>query len=80
LPNVETGRTSEKLSDIFNTNKQYIKDVARIKQEDPEALDDIRSGSKTISEYKKEEKVRQRNEYIQKEKIEILETYSKKGK
>jgi len=68
FPNVET---SKKLSSMFNTNQQYIKEVAKIKKENPADLDLIRSGSKTISEYKKEEKVRQRNEYIQKQKKDI---------
>jgi hypothetical protein len=73
LPNVET---SEKLSEMFNTNNRYIKDVARIKQEDPEALDDIRSGSKTISEYKKEEKTKQRIKDIE-EKLYLAESWKK---
>jgi hypothetical protein len=46
LPTVETGRTSEKLSDIFNTNKQYIKEVAKIKKESQGARSDLTSGKK----------------------------------
>jgi N6-adenosine-specific RNA methylase IME4 len=51
LPNVEPGRTSEKLSEMFNTNKQYIKEVAKIKKENPADLDLIRSGKQTLNEY-----------------------------
>jgi len=60
LPTVETGRTSEVMAEMFNTNNRYIKEVAKIKKENPADLDLIRSGSKTISEYKKEEKTKQR--------------------
>jgi len=55
LPN-EKIEVSEKLSKIFNTNNRYIKEVARIKRENPEALNEIRSGRKTISEYKQQQK------------------------
>ncbi len=48
---IAQGRTSEKLASMFNTNQQYIKDIVRIKQENPEALEDIRSGKKTITEH-----------------------------
>ncbi len=56
---------------MFNTNKQYIKEVAKIKKENPADLDLIRSGNKTISEYTKEKKVKDRNDYIQKQKEDI---------
>jgi N6-adenosine-specific RNA methylase IME4 len=73
FPEVDAGRTAERLAQIFNTNDRYIKDVARIKRENPEALNDIRNGRQTISEYKKEEKVKARVEYINKQRQEIAE-------
>ena len=48
---IPKGRTSEKLADMFNTNEKYIREVAKIKQENPDALEDIRSGKKTITEH-----------------------------
>ena len=53
-------KTSEKLASMFNTNKQYIKEVAKIKETDPEAIEKIRSGEKTITEYKKEQDTMER--------------------
>ena len=70
---IAQGRTSEKLASMFNTNQQYIKDIIRIKQENPEALEDIRSGKKTITEHKREKALERKQKEHTKEKHELRE-------
>ena len=65
---IPKGRTSEKLADMFNTNEKYIREVAKIKQENPDALEDIRSGKKTITEHKREKALERKQKEHTKEK------------
>ena len=64
-------KTAEKLAGIFNTNERYVRDIAKIKQENPEAIEQIRSGEKTITEYKKEQKIERRKQEIEEVKRKI---------
>jgi N6-adenosine-specific RNA methylase IME4 len=50
------GKTSEKIADIFNTNRQYINDANKLKKENPEVFDQVKSGEKTITQAKREVK------------------------
>jgi N6-adenosine-specific RNA methylase IME4 len=65
-------RTDAIAADTFNTNRTYISQAAKLKESKPEVFEQVKSGLKTLTEVKKEEKVQQRAETIQqtKEKIE----------
>ena len=41
---------------MFNTNRNYINEAQRLKRDKPEVFEQIKSGEKTITEVKKEEK------------------------
>lgn len=60
-----------KLADSFNTNRTYINEAARFKKEDPEKFELLKTGSKTISEVKNEEKKLRRIEDIQRQRDDI---------
>lgn len=48
--------TASKLAEVFNTNRTYVNEAARIKELNPERFEQLKSGEKTMSEAKKEEK------------------------
>ncbi len=50
----EKGKTVKKLADLFPTNPQYIQQAKRIRREQPEEFEKIKSGEKTISQVKRE--------------------------
>jgi len=49
-------KTTEKVAKIFNTNKTYVSQAKKLKSENPEMFKAAKSGEKTFSEIKKEEK------------------------
>lgn len=49
-------RSDEILADMFNTNRQYIHETRRLKKENPELFEKVKSGKKTLTQIKKEEK------------------------
>ncbi len=50
--------TKSKVAKIFKTNRTYINEVAKIKEDNPEAFEQIKNGEKTITDLKKEEKAK----------------------
>lgn len=56
VENGEDGRTATKLAGMFNTNPTYVKEAKKQKSMNPERFAQMKSGEKTISEAKKEEK------------------------
>ena len=48
--------TDSKIAEAFNTNRTYINEAARLKKDNPEKFEQLKNGSKTISETTKEEK------------------------
>jgi preprotein translocase subunit SecB len=50
-------RSDEQISDLFNTNRQYVHDIEVIKTEQPEVYEQIKSGDITISKAKKNNNV-----------------------
>ena len=52
----EESKAATKVAIAFNTNSTYVKDAKRLKTENPEAFEQIKSGEKTITEVKKVEK------------------------
>jgi site-specific DNA-methyltransferase (adenine-specific) len=63
IPEVQTPRENKEvraqLAQTFGTNPRYVSDAAKIKAENPEAFEAIKAGEKTITEVKKEEKIKQ---------------------
>lgn len=45
-----------KLAETFNTNRTYISDAAKLRNEKPEVFEQVKRGEKTMTEVKKEEK------------------------
>lgn len=46
------------LAQTFNTNPRYVSEASRLKRENPQAFEAIKSGQKAITQVKQEEKVR----------------------
>ena len=59
------------LAQTFGTNPRYVSDAAKIKAENPEAFEAIKAGAKTITEVKKEAKIEERRNYIERQKQDI---------
>jgi N6-adenosine-specific RNA methylase IME4 len=57
--NPEQNKVRTQLAETFGTNPRYVSDAARLKEQNPEAFKQVLTGAKTISEVKKEEKVKQ---------------------
>lgn len=74
VPNLDKGRTSEKASKIFQVNERYIREVKKLKKEGKDSIiEELRAGTKNLSEVKKEqrlEKITAQREKIQKESFE----------
>lgn len=49
-------RTAEKVAEVFNTNKDYINQAKKLKEESPEKFQQVLNGEKNLNEIKKEEK------------------------
>lgn len=49
-------RVTSKLAETFNTNRTYISDAAKLRNEKPEVFEQVKRGEKTMTEVKKEEK------------------------
>lgn len=67
----EQSKTRTKLAETFNTNPRYISDAKRLRKENPDAYEKVKSGKKTISEVKKEEKKAERQEAHTKQREEL---------
>jgi N6-adenosine-specific RNA methylase IME4 len=48
------GRAAAKASEITNTNRQYVSDAKKLKEEKPEVFEQVKNGEKTISQAKRE--------------------------
>lgn len=70
----EQNKVRTQLAQTFGTNRQYVSDAAKIKENNPVAFNQILSGEKTISDVKKEIKIENRLLQIEetKEKIKII--------
>lgn len=69
--NPNENAVATKLADVFNTNRTYVNEAAKLRKEDPEKFELLKKGEKTITEFKKEEKKEQRDQFIQKQREDI---------
>lgn len=56
----EQNKTRTKLATAFNTNRTYINEAQRLKETNPEVFQQVKSGEKTLTYVKKEEKKQER--------------------
>jgi len=64
-------RTAQKVAEVFNTNRTYVSEAQKLKEEKPEVFEQVKRGEKTITEVKKEAKVEKRKADIQAQKDAI---------
>ena len=65
-------KAATKLATTFNTNRTYINEAARLKEEKPEIFEQVKSGEKTLTQVKKEQQIADKKaEYIEQSKREI---------
>lgn len=58
----EKGRASEHIARAFKTNRQYVSDAKKLRDEAPDLLDKVRSGENSISQAKRELTKRKRKD------------------
>ena len=63
--NKHESESATKAGKVFGVNRQYVAEAKRIKETNPEAFEQIRSGTKTVSEVKVEEKKEERAKKIE---------------
>ena len=61
------GKAAVKAAAMLDSNPTYVAEVKKIKEEDPDAFDEIRDGLLTIQEYKKQKKQEKNVAYRRKE-------------
>jgi hypothetical protein len=64
FPEVEE-RASQQIADIFNTNEKYIRDAEKLKTKNPEVFAQVKSGEKTLTKIKQEEKEKHEEEIFE---------------
>lgn len=57
--NYDEAKTAHKAAELFNTNRTYINDAAKLKTERPDAFEKLKSGAATITQIKREIKEEQ---------------------
>jgi N6-adenosine-specific RNA methylase IME4 len=67
------GKSTEQASKMFNVNREYIHEAKKLKEENPELLDKVRKGEKTLSEIKNEKKKEDRKQFIENTRKAIAE-------
>ena len=58
--NQDERKAAHKTAELFNTNRTYVNEAAKLKEERPEAFEKIKSGAATITQVKREIKEEQR--------------------
>ena len=53
---VHKNKTHTKVANLFTTNRTYIDNARNIKEKSPDIFERVKSGEKTITEVKKDEK------------------------
>lgn len=75
----ESGEARDKAAELFDTNRQYVSDAKKIKEEDPALFDKVKSGETGIVQAKREIKERKREERREenRQKIALVESPTK---
>lgn len=54
IPPSETGKARDKAAEMVGTNPRYVSDAKRLKEENPEVFEQVKSGEKKLSQAKRE--------------------------
>lgn len=65
--------TAHKAAELFNTNRTYINDAAKLKEERPDAFEKIKTGEATITQIKREIKEEQREARREENRAKVAE-------
>lgn len=68
-------KTDSTIADLFNTNRTYVNEAQKLKNEKPELFEEVKTGQKTITEAKREikfEEQRERFENLKQKELEPL--------
>lgn len=61
-PVEDQGKSTEKAAKMTGANRQYVSDAKKIKAEDPKAFEELKKGTKTITEVKRKHKEEKREQ------------------
>lgn len=53
---VQSEKSDDTIAEMFNTNREYVRQAEKLKAENPEQFEKVKSGEKTIAKIKNEEK------------------------
>lgn len=71
-PQKQPERVTQKAAETFNTNRTYISEAIKLKEERPEVFEQIKNGEKTITEVKKEQKEEKKRQERDAKNAEIM--------
>jgi 16S rRNA G966 N2-methylase RsmD len=60
-----SGEAAQQAADLFGTNRQYVSDAKKLKEDDPKIFEDIKNGKDTIPKAKKRNNRRKKREQAQ---------------
>lgn len=60
IPQREEPKTRDKAAALFNTNPRYVQDAKKLKEENPEAFEQVKAGKVTISKVNQQRKREER--------------------
>ena len=66
-------KTATKAATLFNTNRSYVNDAKRLKADNPEAFDRVKSGAATLTQVKREIKEEKREERREENRAKVAE-------
>ncbi len=72
-PDYNETRSDHKAAELFNTNRTYINDAAKLKEERPDAFEKIKTGQATITQIKREIKEEQREARREENRAKVAE-------
>jgi N6-adenosine-specific RNA methylase IME4 len=55
-------KASQQVAEQFNTNRQYVSDMKKLREEDPDAFESIKQGERKLQDVKREKKEQQREQ------------------
>jgi N6-adenosine-specific RNA methylase IME4 len=71
-PQKQPERVTQKAAETFNTNRTYISEAIKLKEERPEVFEQVKNGEKTITEVKKEQKEEKKRQELDVKNAKIM--------
>lgn len=71
--NENADRVTQKAAELFNTNRTYINDAAKLKETRPDAFEKVKAGEATITQIKRELKEEQREARREENRAKVAE-------